>query len=260
MSNRILVRSGQGIPTTENLEELELGFDTIGKKLYIKYNNEILPIGPTKQEIVDSICEVGHILITTNPEHPSTYLGGEWEIFGPGKTLIGIDSENENFKEVEKTGGIREIDLTHEHKTLNHTLTVSEIPNHNHTMNHSHSMNHGHEHNFYIASSGSHYHNLIYENGQQITLNGGSKGGYRLSWTSGKSAELGDARTDYNGSHQHNLRGSIYSYSGSTSDYVGSTGNKGSGNGHNHGNTESALSLISIQNPYITVYMWKRLS
>lgn len=291
MSNRILVRSGQGIPTTENLEELELGFDTIGKKLYIKYNNEILPIGPTKQEIVDSICKVGHILVTTNPEHPNTYLGGEWEIFGPGKTLIGIDSKNENFNTVEKTGGSTSLNLAHTHSTSGHTLTTSEIPSHSHSMSHNHTMNHTHSDTFSCSSGGSHSHSL----NNSYTSYWGDDGSFRvLGWKTaavsgsifklsspsydqrsyGSGSDFGavsitldlshrhslSGSTSSSGSHSHTISGSVSTYSGNTSSYSGSTGTAGSGNSHSHGNTESALDSYTILPPYITVYMWKRLS
>lgn len=48
-------------------------------------------------------------------------LGGEWIRFAQGKTLVGVDENDEDFKTVEKELG---------EKT--HKLTVSEMPSHNH--------------------------------------------------------------------------------------------------------------------------------
>lgn len=290
MSNRILIRSGQGIPTIENLEELELGFDTIGKKLYIKYNNEILPIGPTKQEIVDSICKVGHILVTTNPEHPSAYLGGEWETFGPGRTIIGVDSSDENFNEVEKIGGIKELDLSHTHSTSGHSLTVLEMPSHNHNVTHSHTIDHTHSDSFSINSVSSHTHGINGSTQGNSSLDGyfrvlawsssqaggsfskssntldraapagGNTWGAQTFYLEGTHSHKIDLTSAAGGNHKHSISGSVSTYYGSTSNYTGSTGTTGNGNSHSHGDTKSALSSESVLNPYITVYMWKRLS
>lgn len=297
MSNRILIRSGSGIPTIENLEELELGFDTIGKKLYIKYNNEILPIGPTNQEIVDSICKVGHIFITTNSENPNTYLGGEWESFGPGKTLISVDPSDEDFSKVEKSGGQKELDLTHIHSTLEHSLDISELPSHNHLMKHTHSHTfniadhtHGMTHLHRISGShnssadGHHQHLIGYGNsesgaeGNPVGLDGGSWSGYHLTWQSGLNRQYSTLRavgqmsgTGIIDTHIHQINMNTQNYTGLTSstsltingsidNYLGSTSLSGEGRPHSHGDTQKALSTKSIMNPYITVYMWKRIS
>lgn len=67
---------------------------------------------------------VGKIIMDTENVNPVTYLGfGTWELWGQGKVPVGVNSEDEDFDEAEKTGG---------EKT--HTLTVDEIPSHNHTL------------------------------------------------------------------------------------------------------------------------------
>lgn len=294
MSNRILVRSGQGIPTTENLEELELGFDKINKKLYIRSNNEIIQIGTSKEEIIDSAFPVKSIFITTNSANPGTYLGGIWEAFGTGKTLIAVDTSNTNFNTVEKTGGQTELNLAHTHSTRGHTLTTSEIPSHSHSMTHTHSdtfscasnshshgMSHKHRDSFSCASGGSHTHDVRYKT-SDLSLDATSNySGYKLSWDHNYTNKLpaptagGHARlwTTSAGSHSHTISGSVSTYSGSTdssshshtisgsvSQYSGSTGTAGSGNSHSHGDTDSALDSYTVLPPYITVYMWKRIS
>lgn len=294
MSNRILVRSGQGIPTTENLEELELGFDKINKKLYIRSNNEIIQIGTSKEEIIDSAFPVKSIFITTNSANPGTYLGGIWEAFGTGKTLIAVDTSNTNFNTVEKTGGQTELNLAHTHSTSGHMLTTSEIPSHSHSMTHTHSdtfscasnshshgMSHKHSDSFSCASGGSHTHDVRYKT-SDLSLDANSNySGYKLSVDYNYTNKLpsptagGHARlwTTSAGSHSHTISGSVSTYSGSTdssshshtisgsvSQYSGSTGTVGSGNSHSHGNTGSALDSYTVLPPYITVYMWKRIS
>lgn len=67
---------------------------------------------------------VGKIILDTENVNPATYLGfGTWELWGKGKVPVGIDTEDTDFDTVEKTGGEKE-----------HTLTISEMPNHNHEL------------------------------------------------------------------------------------------------------------------------------
>lgn len=68
-----------------------------------------------------SSFKVGSIFISLTSENPSNYLGGTWVRFGKGKTLVGIDESDSDFKAVENTGG---------EKT--HKLIESEMPLHDH--------------------------------------------------------------------------------------------------------------------------------
>ena len=65
---------------------------------------------------------VGSIYITVNATNPSVLFGGTWEQL-KGKFLVGVDSSDTDFETSEKTGG---------EKT--HTLTVDEMPSHNHLL------------------------------------------------------------------------------------------------------------------------------
>lgn len=67
------------------------------------------------------IFPVGAVYISVTPTNPSTYFGGTWVQFGQGKTLVGVNTSDEDFNTVEKTGG---------EKT--HKLTINEMPSHSH--------------------------------------------------------------------------------------------------------------------------------
>lgn len=294
MANVITVKGGSSTPTTSNLEKLELGFDKVAKKLYIRCEDEIIQIGTSKEEIVNTAFPLNSIFITINSANPGTYLGGTWEAFGTGKTLIAVDESNTNFSTVEKTGGTTSLNLAHTHSTSGHTLTTSEIPSHSHSMTHTHSdtfscasnshshgMSHKHSDSFSCASGGSHTHDVRYKT-SDLSLDATSNySGYKLSYDYNYTNKLpsptagGHARlwTTSAGSHSHTISGSVSTYSGSTdssshshtisgsvSQYSGSTGTAGSGNSHSHGNTGSALDSYTVLPPYITVYMWKRIS
>lgn len=74
-----------------------------------------------KNLILETTHPVGSLEINTSGINPSEYLGGEWESFGSGRTLVGVDSNDSDFDTAEETGG---------EKT--HTLTTNEIPAHTH--------------------------------------------------------------------------------------------------------------------------------
>ena len=62
---------------------------------------------------------VGDLFLTTIATNPSNYLGGKWELFGPGRCLVCVDTSQTEFNSVKKTGG---------EKT--HKLTIDEMPKH----------------------------------------------------------------------------------------------------------------------------------
>lgn len=74
-----------------------------------------------KNLILETTHPVGSLEINTSGINPSEYLGGRWESFGSGRTLVGVDSSDSDFDTAEETGG---------EKT--HTLTTNEIPAHTH--------------------------------------------------------------------------------------------------------------------------------
>lgn len=72
-----------------------------------------------------ALYPVGSIYINaTNSTNPGTLLGfGTWVAFGAGRVPVGFDATQTEFDTAEETGG---------EKT--HTLTVAEMPAHNHTI------------------------------------------------------------------------------------------------------------------------------
>ena len=66
---------------------------------------------------------VGSIYMSVNDINPSIYFGGTWVSWGAGRVPVGVDTSDNDFSTVEKTGGEKE-----------HTLTVNEMPSHSHRM------------------------------------------------------------------------------------------------------------------------------
>lgn len=45
-------------------------------------------------KIRDAFWPVGTILATTTDTSPASYLGGSWEAYAPGRTLVGVDEKH----------------------------------------------------------------------------------------------------------------------------------------------------------------------
>lgn len=75
-----------------------------------------------QESLLNFIYPVGSIYMSVNSTNPSMFLGGTWEAWGSGKVPVGVDSLDNDFSEVEKSGG---------EKT--HKLTIDEMPSHIHS-------------------------------------------------------------------------------------------------------------------------------
>lgn len=80
-------------------------------------------IGGNAVVTLANIYPVGSVYINaTVATNPATLLGfGTWVAFGAGRVMVGIDSTDTDFDAAEETGGAK-----------THTLTVNELPAHNH--------------------------------------------------------------------------------------------------------------------------------
>jgi hypothetical protein len=74
---------------------------------------------------LNKIFPVGAVYITYDKKNPGTFLGGTWEQFGQGRTLVGEGTGNDGSTSMsfttKSTGG--------EYK---HKLSIDEMPSHNH--------------------------------------------------------------------------------------------------------------------------------
>lgn len=213
-------------------------------------------------DILDKIYPVNSIYLTYDKNNPGNFLGGTWEQFGQGRTLIGEGTTTDDnalskdFVEND-TGG-----------EYYHTLSANELPSHNHSINISsttRSNNQGHTHN-YIHAISVQGHILtdseIPKHAHVVTIGAASEEahGYTLATNGGfydRAVVTGryTRTSDYGGSESHNHGLNIiadtstgesqnhthtFSYSGNT----GSTGNDV--NSHNN------------MQPYIVIYFWRR--
>ena len=188
---------------------------------------------------------VGNILISTNNTNPSSYIGGTWETYGSGRTLVGVDTNQSEFNTVNKTGGSKSFNNNHSHTVASHTHTINS---HDHTTQ---------AHTLTINEIPAHEGHL-YRN-QGVSSVGNADGKYiptssAADW--GTGGRGWDANT--NELYPHGVtRGGNQAHS------HGNTG--GSGTLTTQGNPTQTTGLTgsssqSLLQPYITVYFWKRIA
>ena len=93
-----------------------------------QYQEEIEKVGSARDFSLDKVYPIGSIYITTSNENPTNTIGGTWESFGKGRTLVGAGEDSDgddNGEKVSFSAG----DKGGEYK---HTLTVQEMPSHTH--------------------------------------------------------------------------------------------------------------------------------
>ena len=243
-----------------------------------------------KNRIWETVYPVGSIYTSVNSTSPEELFGGTWESFGQGRTLVGMGSNGTtNYDTVEKTGGS-------ETKTIavgnlpshSHTYTPSgTIGNtggggkHNHSVSNTYSdrtsgnNNRGHTH---TTNIGSHGHAMFTNTGS--TTFGGTYAAVQGHWPdmryyiTGTSTAPGVYQTASTNIGNKTSGGESQNHTHSYRDYYANTT---SGDhaltvaqmpSHNHTFTGTASSTtactdcsgtaLNTQDPYITVYMWKR--
>lgn len=97
----------------ENLEVQDgsLIFNTETGAIFMDY-------GTKRISIFDNLYPVGSIIIRDNDIDMSNYLGFTWEKVFAGKVLVGVDSTDNDFKTIGKTGGSKDLQ-EHTHSQLN---------------------------------------------------------------------------------------------------------------------------------------------
>ncbi len=172
-----------------------------------KFDNNLTNL---KKEIINEMYPVGSIYISTSldtKEKVGEALGGTWESYGAGRTLVGIGTGNDGktsktFK-AEETGG-----------EYSHTLIIDEMPSHTHIQN-------------------AHTHQVGFE--------------------APEAKAIGLQRGDFGPNESIYLETSSYTYGPRTYTLKAETTtatNQTTGGSKEHNNLQ----------PYITVYMYKRVS
>jgi hypothetical protein len=73
--------------------------------------SEYLVANPPSVDLSDS-WPVGSVFASVVETNPASLLGfGTWQAFGAGRTLVGVDSGDEDFDTAEETGGAKTVQL-----------------------------------------------------------------------------------------------------------------------------------------------------
>lgn len=148
-SDEAVIIGGVGTPTVDTHAANKAYVDSKWDEMQQYVNTEIRSI---INGFLDKTYPVGSIYMSMNSTSPGTLFGGTWEQIA-GKFLVGVG----NGFVVRGSGGSK----THTHTTGDHTLTVDEMPVHNH--------------------DGLYYD--IIDAKHSITLNGGTES-YHVPWGS----------------------------------------------------------------------------
>lgn len=211
----VLIGKADAKSTEQELRELNDTVNQMEEKL-----------GNLEKSRLDKMYPIGSIYITTvysSASDVKNAVGGIWEVYGSGRTLFSVNTNDSNFNTVNKTGGVSSV-----------TLSTSNLPSHTHSIPALTGT---------AASAGAHTHKLLF--------NGNTYTGYPYSKTAGQYLNfyLGD-KVD-GGTTNDAIKTTIANAGAHTHSVTTNSSTSGS-NG-------SGTSFTNL-NPYITVYMYKRIS
>ena len=200
------------------------------------------------------IYPVGSIYISVTDDTVAKVearFGGTWEKFGEGETLVGVNSSDTNFDTIEETGGTKTENYTPGATIGNTTLTAAQsgLREHSHDFtNPTYSVTGGAVTNG--ITGGSHSHT--------------SKGWAKVTDGSGSYVTLGGAgqQTTYStnaSTHTHNLPAHTHTVTVASNGAVIKASAANATASHTHTFTGTQATISHLQ-PYITVYMYKRVS
>ena len=152
-----------------------------------------------------SVYPVGSIYMSVASTNPSSLFGGTWEALAPGRVLMGA---GDSSYPAGSTGG-----------EATHTLTVSEMPAHTHSVTGN-----------VDSANATHSHTIDFLGTRQANMGAGARCYVRNSQDGGSGFTMQSNSDNATHSHGINL----------------TSGSAGGGQSHNN-----------LQ-PYLVVYMWKR--
>ena len=213
-------------------------------------------VNDLKSSNLDKMYPIGSIYTTTtysNATEVNNALGGTWERYANGRSLVGVDENDTDFSRA----GIND----RGNKTT--TLSISNLPSHNHSVpelsgvakqgstaatggNHTHSIP---ALSGTTSEAGSHTHGLTYAD------DSGTINHWGIVWKVSTTSKAGNTYgVSTAGAHKHT--------------FTTTTSTTGSGGAHTHAVTTNANTTGSVGSgsaftnlsPYITVYMYKRIA
>lgn len=191
---------------------------------------------------------VGSVFVAVVSTNPATLLGyGTWSAFAAGRVIVGLDSGDTDFDTVEETGGAKTV-----------TLSEAQIPSHTHVQNshnhtqdaHTHTQNsHNHTQDAHTHTQNAHNHVIT---SQTATTGGATSYEHGTLDTSSADAEASEVTADATAVNQNatatNQAATATNQNATATNQAATATNQNTGGGGAHSNVQ----------PYIVVYMWKR--
>lgn len=94
----------------------ELHFDGLNVTSIEKVLETFYPIN----DMADKMYPAGTLYMSVNNVNPGEIFGGLWESWGAGRVPVGVDVSQSEFNAAGKTGGSKNIDLSHSHMVDEH--------------------------------------------------------------------------------------------------------------------------------------------
>lgn len=210
-----------GLTVEENLNQISQNLQKIEEE-------------QNSRNLLNKMYPVGSIYITNTNTNPSSTLGGTWQAYAQGRTLVGVDGSS--YKSSGLTGG----------KAIK-SITTSNMAAHTHNASISGKVTSTFKGTSTATSSnGSHNHTIPANTSDTEAKN------YSLIVT--ETGFLGRVVVYSNPATSTSSSFSSHTHTLTPSGTVSSTFK---GNTSNTSATGSGSS-VNFQNPYITVYIWKR--
>lgn len=106
------------------------------------------------KSFLDRTYPVGSIYMSTSALNPTNFFGGTWVAWGSGRVPVGVNRNDTNFNDIEKTGGSKTINIQHNHGLSNARAAVGRADSSMATMSYTSG---GNPHNVYFDREFSYY-------------------------------------------------------------------------------------------------------
>lgn len=195
--------------------------------------------------LLNTAYPVGSLYISTNNQNPANFLGGKWESYAQGRTIIGAGTGTDS------NGSKRSFSAGASGGEYTHTLSNNEMPSHSHSVGggtYTTTDSGSHQHTGTTDGAGQHSH--AYTNAANATIGTIGVDTY-ITGTAISSINFvtNGSYTTESGWHAHNFTtNTAGSHNHNVTIPDKSTSSTGGGQAHNN-----------VQ-PYITVYIWRRVA
>lgn len=232
-------------------------------------------------ELLDKVYPVGAIYMSVVDTDPSILFGGVWERWGTGRVPVAVDASNAAFNAVEKTGGVATVTLTAAQSGVpqhTHGFTQPTVPKHTHGFTqptvpkHTHGFTQPTIANTTIK--GKIAARRMASNDSSTFTNFWCSGAFTLkekaddtNWYSAKASNGPAVKADHillNAAHKHTASGGAVGEKAAFACTGGAVGEKAAmactGGAVGKNTAANASEAHTNLQPYITCYMWKRVS